>query len=147
MKLTKAVPKVPAVRPEMERFFDRFFGAPLFPLREAPVFETEWSPSLDCSETDKEFIVHLEIPGVHKENLDVNLEGNMLTLSGKREVKKEQESEEYIWQEREEGKFIRSLRLPKAVDPKAVMAVYENGVLTVHLPKAEPEIKSKIVIK
>lgn len=147
MKLTKAPPRPTTFRPEIERLFDRLFGAPLFPATEMDVLETQWMPSLDCSETNDEYVLRLEAPGVHKENLDVHLDGNVLTLSGRRELKKEQETEEYIWREREEGKFVRSLRLPKAVDGTRVMAAYENGVLTVRLPKMEPSATSKIVIK
>ncbi len=146
MKLTKAAPPVPRVRPDFERIIDRMLEFP-FARIEAPLVETEWAPALDCSETDKEFIVRLEVPGVHKENLDVSLEQNLLTISGKREFRREHESEEYIWREREEGKFVRSLRLPKAVDPEDVTATYEEGVLTLRLPKKEPALKSRITIE
>ena len=146
MKLMKAPARYPKARPEIERFIDRMFGAPFFEFPDTTL-ETEWSPSLDCTETDKDFVVRLEAPGVHKENLDVNLEGNMLTLTGKREFQTEQKEEEYIWREREEGRFVRSLRLPKPVAAKDISAIYENGVLTVRLPKQEPALKSKIAIK
>ncbi len=146
MKLTKPAPSVPRVRPEFDRFFERLFDIP-FRRFEAPLVETEWAPALDCSETEKEFVIRLEVPGVHKENLDVSLEQNVLTISGKREFRKEHESEEYIWREREEGKFIRSLRLPKPVLADKVAATYEDGMLTLRLPKTEPAVKSRIAIK
>lgn len=146
MKLTKATPPLPRMRQEFDRLLDRFLEFP-FSRFEVPFVETEWAPALDYSETDKEFVVRLEVPGVHKENLDVSLEQNVLTISGKREFRKEHETEEYIWREREEGKFVRSLRIPKAVDPDKVMAAYENGVLTLRLPKTEPAVKSRITIK
>ncbi len=134
----------------MERLFDRFFG-PGFPFprffETAPITETEWAPSLDLSETDKEYVARVEAPGVHKENMDVNLDGNVLTVSGKRETRMEKEEEEYIWKEREEGRFVRSIRLPKAVDPDKVDASYQDGVLTIRLPKREPALKSKVAIK
>ena len=146
MKLTKAAPPVPRLRQEFDKLLDRFFDIP-FGRFEVPLVETEWAPALDCSETDKEFVVRLEAPGVHKENLDVTLEQNVLTVSGKREFRKEHETEEYIWREREEGKFIRSLRLPKVVDADKVLATYQDGVLTLRLPKAEPAVKSRVTIK
>jgi HSP20 family protein len=71
----------------------------------------------------------------------------MLTLTGKREVRRDLESEDFIWKEREEGHFVRSIRLPKAVDMDKVVAAYQDGVLIVHLPKLEPAVKSKIAIK
>jgi len=68
---------------------------------------------------------YAEAPGVHRENMDVGLEGNVLTLSGRREFWKDEESEEYIWKEREQGKFVRSLRLPKPVQEGKVTATYK----------------------
>lgn len=146
MKLTKAATQAPRTRQEFEKVLDRFFEFP-FARFEVPLVETEWAPALDCSETDKEFVVRLEVPGVHKENLDVSLEQNVLTISGKREFRKEHESEEYIWREREAGKFVRSLRIPKAVDADKVLATYDEGLLTLRLPKTEPAVKSRIAIK
>lgn len=146
MKLTKAVPQVPRVRQEFDKLLERLFEFP-FARFEVPLVETEWAPALDCSETDKEFVVRLEVPGVHKENLDVSLDQNVLTITGKREFRKEHESEEYIWREREAGKFVRSLRIPKAVDPDKVVATYDEGLLTLRLPKTEPAVKSRIAIK
>lgn len=146
MKLTKAAAPAPRLRQEFDKMLERFFELP-YGRFEVPLVETEWAPALDCSETANEFVVRLEAPGVHKENLDVSLEQNVLTISGKREFRKEHESEEYIWREREEGKFVRSLRLPKAVTAEKVVAAYENGILTLRIPKAEPAIKSRITIK
>jgi HSP20 family protein len=135
------------MKPDFERLMDRFFGPWPFELPEMRAFETAWTPAVDLTETEKEFVVRLEVPGVHKENLDVGLDGNVLTITGRREFRKDEESEEYIWREREEGKFIRSLRLPKPVQEGKVTATHENGILTVRLMKAETTLKSKIPIK
>ncbi|HXV85525.1 MAG TPA: Hsp20/alpha crystallin family protein [Gemmatimonadales bacterium] len=151
MKLMKAPPTLAPFRTELDRVFDRFFKPTdwmrPYEFPDVKVFETVWAPSVDLSETEKEYVVRLEAPGVNKENMDVSLENNVLTLSGTREVRKEGEGEEYIWKEREEGKFVRSLRLPKAVVEGKVLATYEDGILVVRLPKAEPTIKSRIAIK
>ncbi len=146
MKLMKAVPRPAGIPREFDRFFDRFFG-PRGQLSELPVTETEWAPALDLAERDTEFVIRLEVPGVHKENLDINLEGNVVTISGKREFRKEHETEDFIWREREEGRFVRSVRLPKAVVSDKVAAVYHDGLLTVRLPKAEPALQSRIAIE
>jgi len=146
MKLMQRKPTFPAMRPEFDRMFDRFFNTPLWPLT-TPRLETGWEPVLDFSETPKEFVVRLEIPGAARDDLDVNLDGNLLTLSGKREFHKEQKDEEFPWEEREEGRFMRTLRLPSAVDEAKILANYSDGVLMVRLPKAEPAAKSKIAIK
>jgi HSP20 family protein len=145
MKLTKATPMATTLRPEMDRLFERFFGP--FEMPEVKVFETAWVPTIDLSETGTEYVVRLEAPGIPKENLDVSLDANVLTLSGRRESRKEETGEEYIWREREEGKFLRTIRLPVAVMGEKVAATYEDGVLVVRIPKAQPTVKSKITIK
>jgi HSP20 family protein len=144
----KPTPTMAAMRNDFDRLFDRFFSTPLWPIttpRLAP--EGMWEPSLDFSENPKEYIVRLEVPGITRDDLDVNLDGNLLTLSGKREFHRHEKGEEYLWEEREEGRFMRTLRLPAAVDQGKIDANYADGVLTVKLPKAEPQSKSKIAIK
>lgn len=149
MAIVKAAPKVAHMRSEVDRLFDRFFREPLLGWEryEMPTLETAWAPPVDFAETDKEYVVRLEVPGIPRENLDVSLDGTLLTLSGRREFHKEEETEKYIWQEREEGKFVRSLRLPTPVAENKIEATVHDGMLTVRLPKVEPAVKSKIVIK
>jgi HSP20 family protein len=151
MKLAKITPTLPAtsVRPEFERLVDRVFGNqwPFASLLETPAAPVMWNPSLDFSDTDKEYIVRMEVPGIPKENLDIQVEGQLLTLTGHREVRKESEHEEFFWREREEGRFVRTLRLPAPVIPQKIEAICQDGVMTVHLPKAEPVVKNKITIK
>jgi HSP20 family protein len=146
MKLTKQ-PRTMPFKTDVERLFDRVLEPLGFELPAMQVLETAWTPSVDLTESDKEFVVRLEVPGVHKENMDIGLEGNILTITGRREFRKDEETEEYIWREREEGKFVRSLRLPKPVEGDKVVAAYENGILTVRLPKLETTVKSRISIK
>jgi HSP20 family protein len=149
MAIVKAAPeKLAHVKTEFDRMFDRFFREPFFGMeRFAPVMETAWAPPLDFAETEKEYLIRLEVPGIPKENLDVGLENNILTLSGRREFHKEEKAEQYIWQEREEGRFVRSLRLPTPVLEDKIEAMVEDGVLLVHLPKVESAKKSKILVK
>jgi HSP20 family protein len=148
MRLMKAAPNMATVRNDFDRLFDRFFATPLWPLT-TPRMTNEglWEPSLDFSENPKEYVVRLEVPGVTRDDLDVNLDGNLLTLSGKRELRKQEKGEDFLWEEREEGRFMRTLRLPTAVEQGKIDANYSEGVLTVKLPKAEPAAKSKIAIK
>jgi len=102
---------------------------------------------MDLVEKEKEYVVRLEVPGVPRENLDVQLEGAVLTLMGHREMAKKEEIENYLWEETENGKFIRTIRLPKAVEANKIEATYEDGILLVRLPKTEPAIKNRILIK
>ncbi len=146
MTLLATRPRTAVMRPDLDTFFDRFFRRD-FPSFEREALETTWSPNLDMTETDEEFVIRLEVPGVPKENLDVALDANVLTLSGRREVHKDEENEKYVWHEREEGRFMRSMRLPTTVAEDKIKASVDNGVMTVHLPKAEPAVKSRILIK
>jgi HSP20 family protein len=149
MKLIKTPPPTMAtVRRDLDTLFDRMFRGPVFPeLVPLRSLEAAWEPALDLSETEKEYVVRLEAPGFHKENLDVKFEGGMLTLTGHRELRAETKGEEYLWQEREEGRFLRTLRIPAPVQEEKVEAHYENGVLMVRLPKLEPAPKARISIK
>jgi HSP20 family protein len=147
MKVTKAAPRqITTVRDDFERLFDRMLGGGLFGPP-APVFETMWSPSVDFSENEKEYLIRLEAPGVAKEDLEVNLDGQTLTLSGRRDFAKEEKTEEYFWREREQGRFVRTIQFPTPVDASKVDASYADGVLTVKVPKTEPAIKNRIAIK
>ncbi len=152
MKITTLQGGAPTLVRDMDQIFDRFFPAPLTypgfgfePLRRA--MEGNWMPVLDLTEREKEFIVRAEIPGVPRENLDVHLEADVLTLSGHREQKTTEKDENMLWEEREAGKFIRTLRLPKAVEAARVEAIYADGILTVRIPKADLAVKNKILIK
>jgi HSP20 family protein len=155
MKLTKTQTGVPTLVRDIDDVFDRVFNAPIgFPTFPTFAFEPlkkamegTWMPPIDLTETEKEFILRVEVPGVPRENLDVHLEGEILTLTGHRETKVHEANENMLWEERETGKFIRTIRLPKAVEANKVEAVYNEGILTVRLPKTELTVKNKILIK
>lgn len=147
MKVMKPVQPMGAVRRDFDTMIDRLLRSPLFPEMLPMKAEALWEPALDLSETEQEVIVRLEVPGFHKENLDVKFENDLLTISGHRESRNEQKGEEFLWTEREEGRFTRTLRIPAMVDPARVEAMHENGLLTVKLPKLEPTPKAKIAIK
>ena len=147
MKIMKATPTLATMRQDLDRVFDRFFEPTFFPLGTPRTLETMWEPTLDLSENEKEFIVRLEAPGMARDDFDVDLDRNLLTLSGKRELRKEEKGEDYLWQERQEGRFVRTIRLPAQVQENKVDAVYTDGVLIVKLPKAIPTAKTKVTIK
>lgn len=146
MALLKTRPVYPSRQDDFDRVLDRWFRSP-FQLQDFPTMDTTWAPNLDFSETDDEYVVMLDVPGIPKENLDVTLENNTLILTGFRESKKEKETDKFIWKERDEGRFVRTLRLPTEVEENAIEAKVHDGVLTVHVPKAKIAQKSKIVIK
>jgi HSP20 family protein len=147
MKIMKAAPAYATAKQDFDRVFDRFFEPTFFPLGAPRTLETMWEPTLDISETEKEFLVRLEAPGMARDDFDVDLDRNLLTLSGKRELRKEEKGEDYLWQERQEGRFLRTIRLPAEVQENKIEAVYTDGVLTVKLPKAVLTAKTKVTIK
>ena len=147
MNLVKAAPLYGAMRQDLDRLMERFFEPTFWPAGAPRTMEAMWEPTLDFSETEKEFVVRLEAPGMTRDDFDVDLDGNLLALSGKRELRSEEKGEDFLYRERQEGRFLRTIRLPAKVDEKKVEAVYTDGVLTVKLPKMEQLPKTKVPIK
>lgn len=145
-------PLVGKLGEEFDRVFDRLlaprlFTEPLLPPFPFETAEAEWIPVMDVVEAPAEYVIRLEVPGIHKENLDINLTGNLLTITGKREMAPEVEGEGYLVKERAIGKFVRTIRLPAPVAEKKVTAEYRDGVLMVHIPKETPAAATKVLIK
>ena len=100
-----------------------------------------WTPAMEIVEQDKELIVTAELPGVPMKDLDITIDEGILTIRGEKKEEKEDTEEGpevrfHMW-ERKYGSFQRSFTLPKAVDPAKIVAKFENGILTVTLPKSE----------
>jgi len=106
-----------------------------------------FAPSIDISETDKQFIVDVEVPGINKKDIELNLENNMLTISGERSFNKEEEGKQYHRVESHYGTFNRSFRLPENVDSDSIKATYNNGILNITVDKSEEKLKKQIEIK
>jgi len=96
-----------------------------------------WAPSCDIYEEGDSIVVKAELPGVEKSDIDVQVENNLLTLSGDRKRDKEVKSENLYRTERFYGSFSRSFTLPVTVDTEKILAEYKDGVLTVTLPKVD----------
>lgn len=125
---------------EVNRMFDGLFA----PVR---AYDAEGAnelvPAVDISETENEYFIRAALPGINKEDVELTLENGVLTLSAETRNESEQrEGERVIRQERNYGKYVRSLKLGKGVDESAVEASYTNGVLEIRIPKAE-EVKPK----
>ena len=128
------------LREAMDRLFDDAFTRPLS-LRDS------WSmaiPAIDMYQTDNEVVVKASIPGVKAEEVQINVTGDVLTLKG--EVRQEEEQKDRAWHIREHrfGSFERSIVLPTDVKSDKAEAVFENGILTVTLPKAD-EVKPRTI--
>jgi len=106
-----------------------------------------WAPAVDIFERGDDLVMRAEVPGVTKDDLDVGIEGNVLTLRGERERDKGISEENYHRIERTYGSFSRSFTLPNTVDASKIHATFKDGVLEMVLPKAEDAKPKKIEVK
>ena len=106
-----------------------------------------WAPPVDILERQDHLVIRAEVPGVHKEDLDVRIENGVLTLHGERKEEKEVKEENAHLMERVYGSFTRSFSLPTTVDATKVTATYKDGVLEVTVPKVETAKPKKVEIK
>jgi HSP20 family protein len=122
---------------------DSFLGGSSFHRpegQEEPLASVEWSPLVDISEDDQEYLIKAELPEVKKEDVKVTAEKGTLTIMGERKFVKEEKSRKYHRIERAYGSFGRSFSLPDDASPGKVSAEFKDGVLTVHLVK---DVKAK----
>jgi HSP20 family protein len=135
----------------MERFLeDPFFAQwPFFRVAwgRTPREGMAWAPALEMYEKDNNFVVKAELPGVKKDDVDVSITGDTLTIKGQKKASKEIKDEDYYRCEAHYGSFSRSITLPAAVDAKKIEASYENGILEIHVPKAKEAVPTKVEIK
>ena len=101
-----------------------------------------WNPSVDIYENKDQIVLEAELPGMKREDFDLSIENNVITLRGERRFEKKDESDNYHRVERAYGSFTRSFTLPQTVQPESVAAEYRNGVLRVTMPKRE-EVKAR----
>ena len=143
-QLTRRTPNrtVLDLQREVDSIFDQFFGRDSDDDTSAV-----WAPRTDLSETDNAFRIRLDVPGMTKEDITINLQNNTLTVSGERSSERQEEGEEYVRVERAFGNFHRTFTLPDAVDPDSVEAAYDDGVLTINVPKTETSTRRQIEIQ
>jgi HSP20 family protein len=133
-----------AIQNEMNRLFNTFFDAPSGAPNGAAA--RRWVPAMDLVETPDEFVLRADLPGVSEGDVNIELEDNVLSISGERKSEHEQQSEGYYRIERGSGQFLRSLTLPEGVDAGAVTASFDRGVLEVRVPKPEQRKPRKVSI-
>jgi len=105
-----------------------------------------WLPAMDLVETDDHFVLRADLPGLSEDDVDVTLENDVLTVSGQRKAETETREKGYYRVERASGSFRRSLSLPEGVDPDAIEANFDKGVLEVRIPKPEQRKPRKVAI-
>lgn len=106
-----------------------------------------WSPNVDIFENKDQIVIEAELPGMNREDFDLSVENNVLTLHGERRFEKKDENDNYHRVERSYGSFSRSFTLPQTVSAEGANAEFRNGVLRVTLPKREEVKARKIEIK
>jgi HSP20 family protein len=129
----------------MERIFEDFFGRPFgfhLPSLRPRAAAEEVSPSVDIFEEGSDVVVKAELPGMKKEDLEVNFARGNLVISGEKKQEEKVEKKDYYRMERSYGAFTRSFRLPADVQGDKAKATFKDGVLMIRVPKTE-EAKKK----
>jgi HSP20 family protein len=137
---------------EIESYIDRLFRHPFamltpsFLSHDYPELEN-LSPSVDVYEEGDHLVIKAELPGMKKEDLDVTVAENRVTISGEKKKEEKVERKDYHWSERSYGSFRRSFRLPENVKGDAADASFKNGILEIRIPKSGEEKRKKLTVK
>lgn len=133
------------LREQINRMFNETMR---FPSRGTSALNSEsWGPSVDIHENPDNYQIEADLPGMKKEDINIDLQGNVLTLSGERKHEAESSAGDDVRVERRYGKFIRSFTLPQNVDPENIKASYNDGVLRLLLPKKEEARPKQIKVE
>lgn len=132
---------------EMERMFQDFMTPMMRPSRWMREHVGEFMPEVDLKETDKEFTLTATLPGMQKDDIDIDVTNDSITIKGERKQEEEKPEERYHIRQTSYGRFNISYSLPSDVKPEDVNASYKNGVLEIHLPKAEEAKAHKVDVK
>ena len=115
---------------------------------EQSVVETsDWQPTVDVVEEDKQYVVKVDIPGVDPKDIDINFDKNFLTIKGEKEAEHKEKKENFVRYERSKGSFYRRILLPDVVDGDKIAAKSKNGVLVVTVPKSDKGTTKKIKVE
>lgn len=130
----------------LRKAVDRLLGASFIrPSRWlTPVRKSLRILPIDMYETDEEIVVKVSVPGIRPDDLDIQVRGDLLTIQGETKAEEKGRRGDYLYQERHYGRFSRTVRLPVAVEADKAEAIFENGVLTLTLPKVE-EARAKVI--
>lgn len=134
---------------EMSDRLNRVFGRPSTAKSDGKETMTvaDWTPSVDISETDGEYLIKAELPEVKKDDVKITLEEGVLSIQGERKHEKEEKNKKFHRIERAYGRFVRSFVVPDYVDESKIKAEYQDGVLHLHLPKSEKAKPRAIEVK
>lgn len=130
------------VQGEMNRLFDWAFGR----RGDEGSFGGSWMPAVDVYEEGDSFHIHADLPGLKRDDIDITVDGNTMTISGEKKRENETKEDGYYRAERYYGKFSRSIDMPVTVDTSKIDAKYKDGVLEIVLPKSETARPKQIKI-
>jgi len=136
-----------ALRNEIDRLFDSFMRDPWGALDWPLAGRRAWSPAIDVAESEKEFTVRAEIPGIDPKDLEVSITGNQLVLSGEKKESTEKKGKDFYQSESRYGSFRRVVPLPQTVDVEKAEAECSNGVITIRLQKVQTQPPKRIEVK
>jgi HSP20 family protein len=131
-----------SIQNEMNRLFGRTYGGDV-----GETTRGAWTPALDVFETQDKFVITMELPGVSPDDVDISVEDSTLVVRGERRFYGEQNEDSFLRIERRFGEFTRSLTLPSTADAESIQASFDQGVLTIEVPKREEARPRKITIK
>lgn len=132
------------IQTEMNRLFNTLFDPPTQATGAGSTMR--WAPPMDLVETGENYVLRADLPGLSEADVHIELEDNVLTISGERKAAHEGQEEGYYRVERAFGAFSRSLTLPYGVNPDTVQAQFDRGVLEIHIPKPEQRRPRKVAI-
>lgn len=138
---------------ELERRMDEIMRSPFADFRHpltwwrVPNEELGWMPALEMYEKEDKFVVRTELPGMKKEEIDISVLGDTLTIKGERKAESEVKDDDYYRCEMCYGKFSRAITLPSSVQTSKVEASYDNGILEIILPRATEAKPKKVEVK
>ena len=127
----------------MNRLFNNLFDTPTTGFGRV---SRSWIPAIDIVENDDDYVLRADLPGLTEEDINVELDNDVLTVSGERKSEHEERRQGYHRVERSSGSFRRSVRLPDGVAPESIRATFERGVLEVTVPKPEHQGPHKVAI-
>ena len=136
MNLIRYQPHTLNLLDNVSRWFDDFYTEPLFGRTAIP--------AVDVKETDSEYLMELELPGLTEKDVEVKLENSLLTISSSKSASREEKKNGYVIRERKSSEFSRSFVLPEVVDREKIVAEFKNGILNLSFPKV-PAAKPKTI--
>ena len=128
------------VQQEVRRLFQELVHQPWG--ASAPNRDAGWQPRCDMVETDEAIVVDVELPGVKHEDVRLEVQGDVLRITGERRAMTQRQGRNYHYLEQQYGHFERQLRLPRSVDRDAIRAEFDNGILSITLPKLRDQLSA-----